>query len=85
VIFKKYSLVNSGDNGIWLCKNHHGLFDKNYFCFDGETGKVLLYFKDTQDAIEFANDLKEDFSLPNIILTSATKSFIIQRQLCFSA
>ena len=31
--YKRYVLANSGDNGIWLCSNHHGLFDSNYFCF----------------------------------------------------
>lgn len=85
IFFKKYSLVNSGDNGVWLCKNHHGLFDNNYFCFDGETGKILLYFDDVEDAVEFAKDLKEDFTLPKIILNQATKSFLIKRQLSFTA
>lgn len=40
--YKKYVLANSGDNGIWLCNNHHELFDRNYYCFNSENGKVLL-------------------------------------------
>ena len=85
LFFKKYSLANSGDNGVWLCKNHHGLFDNNFFCFDSEDGKVILHFDDTKTATEFICSIKEDFKLPSAVFTPETKAFVVQRQLCFSA
>ncbi len=83
--FKKYSLVNSGENGVWLCKNHHGLFDKNYYCFDGENGKIILHFSDKEDRKDFLATINgnEEFILPSEILTKATKAFISKRQCYF--
>jgi hypothetical protein len=83
IFFKKYSLVNSGENGIWLCKNHHKLFDENYYCFDSEDGKILLHFEDAADALEFANQIEYE-KLDNKVLTKATKAFLAQRQLVFT-
>ncbi|MEE1187230.1 MAG: HNH endonuclease signature motif containing protein [Acutalibacteraceae bacterium] len=85
LFFKKYSLANSGDNGVWLCKNHHGLFDDNYFCFDSESGKVILHFSDAITANSFIESIKEDFKMPASIFTQATKAFVAQRQLYFTA
>ena len=31
---QQFSHAISGDNGIWLCENHHKLFDENIICFD---------------------------------------------------
>lgn len=37
---KKINLAIDGDNGIWLCENHHKLFDSGLIWFD--EGKVCL-------------------------------------------
>ena len=83
--YKKYSLVNSGENGIWLCKNHHGLFDKNYYCFDSENGKIVLHFRNDEDAKSFLSTVKLDCTLTEKVLTHATKAFLRQRLLYFAA
>ena len=82
IFFKKYSLVNSGENGIWLCKNHHKLFDENYYCFDSKNGKILLHFNNSADAVEFSEEIEEygDKKLHPSILSKATKAFIEKRQ-----
>lgn len=82
--YKKYFLVNSGDNGVWLCKNHHKQFDLNYYCFDSKYGKVILKFDNPVTALRFQEDLKNE-ELPKDILTPLTKSFIYMRQISFSA
>lgn len=38
---QKYSHAISGHNGIWLCHNHHKLFDSHIIAFDNE-GKCLV-------------------------------------------
>ena len=83
IFYKKYYLANSGDNGIWLCKNHHKLFDSNYFCFDSEYGKILLKFPTAEAALRFSDELK-DKCLSDETLSMLTKSFLKQRQLTFN-
>lgn len=81
--YKKYYLVNSGDNGVWLCKNHHKQFDLNYYCFESEYGKVILQFDNPVTALKFEEELKNE-KLPQEILTELTKSFLCMRQLAFN-
>ncbi len=79
IFFKKYSIVNAGENGIWLCKNHHGLFDNNYYCFDCETGKIVLHFKNEDDKEKFLKTIKSNCTLNNSIMTKARKIFFKKR------
>jgi hypothetical protein len=87
VFFKKYSLVNSGENGVWLCKNHHKRFDSNYYCFDSKDGKILLYFEDAKELLRFESEIDKgaDFCLPNSILTDERRAFISRRQYYLAA
>lgn len=85
LFFKKYCLTNSGDNGVWLCSNHHGLFDSNYFWFDGANGKIILRFTNPEEVNKFVQELVngEETCIPNKVLTKATKAFLCQRNLAF--
>lgn len=74
--YKRYVLANSGDNGVWLCNNHHGLFDSHYFCFDSESGKVIIDTEKDPIAVGFIRDLTPDMQLTSDVLTARTKSFI---------
>lgn len=80
LFYKKYMLANSGDNGVWLCSNHHGLFDSNFYCFDSNTGKVVVKLNANEidkNFFDFYTDSKE---LPEEILTPKTKVFLSRRQ-----
>lgn len=74
IFYKRYMLTNSGSNGVWLCSNHHGMFDAHHFVFNSETGKVIL----TTDALgeSYFNDLTKNDTLPTEVLTPQTKSFL---------
>lgn len=78
---KKYCLINSGENGLWLCGNHHDLFDKNYYCFDDGDGTVILHFSDAKQAAAFCDDMVKDCRVPAKVLTRATKAFIAKRRI----
>ena len=82
--YKKYVLANSGDNGIWLCNNHHELFDRNYYCFNSENGKVLLK-ADSDEIFKNYMSLSEYDKLPQNILTECTKVFLNERQKNFDS
>ena len=51
LFYKKYVLANSGDNGIWLCNNHHELFDRDYYFFESNAGELLIK-KDCNDIVK---------------------------------
>ena len=72
-------LINNGDNGIWLCKNHHGLFDRNYFCFDSGNGKVLIRTSLDDGSKEFFNSTLISDNLLGDTLNNATKCFLEKR------
>ena len=37
---RKFELATDRDNGIWLCENHHKLFDRGLIWF--EEGKIVI-------------------------------------------
>lgn len=81
--YKRYVLANSGDNGVWLCSNHHGLFDSNYYCFDSDSGKVLIKLDASHESKSFFDTITYNKKLPSEILTSKTKIFLSKRQELF--
>ena len=81
--YKRYVLANSGDNGIWLCSNHHGLFDSNYYCFDSKNGKVLIKLNADEESKIFFDLITSNKFLPSEILTERTKLFLSKRQEIF--
>ena len=78
--YKRYVLANSGDNGIWLCSNHHGLFDSNYYCFDSNNGKVIIKLDTDEESKIFFDLITYNKELPLEILTPRTKIFLSKRQ-----
>lgn len=83
MFFKKYCLTNSGHNGVWLCANHHALFDGNCYYFESKTGTIVLRFEDEQQATNFMLDTVEDCRITDEIFTKATKAFNAQRNITF--
>jgi hypothetical protein len=80
--YKKYVLANSGDNGVWLCSNHHNLFDRNFYCFDSEFGKVII--KNNCGIIIDSYIKSSKFNqLPKNVLTDKTKVFLTERKNIF--
>lgn len=76
--YKKYYLANSGDNGVWLCKNHHKMFDLDYYYFDPDFGNVTLEFPSQESASKFKDELKQT-NLNEDIMTPLTKAFLSKR------
>ena len=82
LFYKKYVLANSGDNGVWLCNNHHELFDRKYYCFDSEFGKVIIK-KDDSEIIKNYLLLSEPNCSIASIMTEKTKVFLGERESIF--
>lgn len=80
LFYKKYVLANSGENGVWLCGNHHGLFDSKIYCFDSSNGKVILKMDVESEEKAFQNFNIKYTQLPQEILTEKTKVFLSKRK-----
>lgn len=80
LFYKKYMLANSGDNGIWLCRNHHGFFDSNYYCFNSQTGKVIIKNCASKESRIMFSMITPNKELPKEILTTKTKLFLVKRE-----
>lgn len=81
--YKKYLLANSGDNGIWLCSNHHGLFDNNYYCFDSNDGKILVDLNAKEECKAFFQLTITLDHIPDEVLSEETKVFLEKREELF--
>lgn len=75
IFYKRYMLANSGHNGVWLCSNHHGMFDKHHFVFDSEDGKLLVTTSD-QNSINYLDATVKHNCLEASVLTPQTKTFL---------
>jgi hypothetical protein len=67
-----------GDNGLWLCNNHHKLFDINYI-YISEEGKLKYKTNIEQIQEEYVRDFTINSSLPNEILTSNFITYLTKR------
>lgn len=56
------------DNGIWLCENHHKMFDEQIISFDNN-GKLIVNNALRKTDCDFVNDITPCQQLPASILT----------------
>jgi hypothetical protein len=78
--FKRFVLANSGDNGIWLCKSHHTAFDRFYFSFNENNGRLYQFEiedKNYQSLIALLGI--NEFALDKNIINENTKAFLTKR------
>lgn len=75
---KKLEAALDGENGLWLCENHHRMFDSNVIAFL-ESGQVVMrkgLFPPQQDFVKWATPT---ICLPEGILTQKFKSYLAKR------
>lgn len=61
---EQFAHAISGDNGIWLCENHHKLFDENIIRFDN-SGHLEINTTNRSER-DFITKITEEDSLPEI-------------------
>lgn len=74
----KFSHAVSGNNGLWLCQNHHKLFDSNIIMID-ESGHVRIKDGLVAKDITFIRDITFNTSLDNAILSDDFRWYIGKR------
>ena len=65
---KRLEYALDGDNGLWLCENHHKLFDQGMISFD-DNGNILLKNNLDQRNKNFISEITKNNILPIEILT----------------
>ena len=75
---EKFSHAVSGNNGLWLCQNHHKLFDSNIIMIDNE-GRVRIKDGLVAKDIAFIRSVTFKTSLDDVIMTDDFKWYIAKR------
>lgn len=74
----KFNHAINGENGLWLCQNHHKLFDSHYLSFNMD-GFVLIPSNLRTEDGKFIRTITENKSLSNLIMTDNFKWYLSQR------
>lgn len=74
----KFGHAISGENGLWLCQNHHKLFDSHYLSFNMD-GKVLVPDSLRTEDWRFIRDITSNLSLDSHVMTDNFRWYLSQR------
>lgn len=74
----KFDHAISGENGLWLCQNHHKLFDSHYLSFNMD-GHVLIPSNLRAEDSQFIHAITENESLDNQVMTDNFKWYLSRR------
>ena len=72
----KKDKASDAENGIWLCENHHKLFDSNLLTVNQETGDIILSDTLAENSINFINYIT---TLKQIKLSTKMKEYFMLR------
>lgn len=75
---EKFEHAINGENGLWLCQNHHKLFDSHYLSFNMD-GDILIPSHLRIEDGQFICSITENISLDDYILTENFKWYLSQR------
>lgn len=75
---QKIEIATDGENGIWLCENHHKLFDENIIRID-EKLFVKINKNLSQQDIDFVNGITIHKSLPKFYKSANFIRYISER------
>lgn len=78
----KFYHAISGENGLWLCQNHHKLFDSHYISFNME-GNILIPNNLRVEYIQFIKNITDNNTLPPEIITDNFRWYLSQRNVSF--
>lgn len=75
---KRLELATDKDNGLWLCENHHKLFDRALIYFTH--GKVLYNNTLDDNSIAFINKITTESTLSDTIYNARMQEFFSLRE-----
>lgn len=74
----KVQYATDGDNGLWLCENHHKLFDRNIIAITCD-GFVKYHQRLSKAHISYLNSFTENKQLPSMYLNDNFIHYVERR------
>ena len=75
---KKLECALDGENGLWLCENHHKMFDEHLLTFD-QNGRVQFRNDIDHKYITYMDEITTSRTLPRVILTNRFLEYLWRR------
>jgi hypothetical protein len=75
---RKLKLATDGDNGIWLCNNHHKLFDINMLLITAQ-GRIKFKSDIEKNHVDYISTVTINPQISNNILTPSFLQFLSKR------
>ncbi len=75
---EKFEYATDGENGVWLCENHHKLFDTNLMVFSNE-GNIRFLASFSPEEKEYVEKITESKKLPESYITTNYQFYIKNR------
>lgn len=75
---EKLEHATDGDNGIWLCANHHKLFDENFFTFNSY-GQIIYRNDIKEQDLSYINKITEELKISEKYITQKFLSYLNER------
>lgn len=81
---KKLDCAIDRDNGLWLCENHHKLFDENILRI-ASNGEIKINSSIGKENIEYINEITSIKELPSYVMTDKFIEYLDRRNRELSA
>lgn len=75
----KLNCATDGENGLWLCENHHKLFDTNIITVDTNNGSVLYKNDVGNNNLDYLHQITPFEVLPDEIMTDRFVEYLWNR------
>lgn len=76
---ERIKCATDGENGLWLCENHHKLFDSNIISINEKNGKIEFKNKLNKLDYNFLNSITILKQLPSEIMTDTFTNYLLRR------
>lgn len=75
---EKFEYATDGNNGVWLCENHHKLFDANLMLIKAD-GDIDFIDSLSREELNYINKITENMKLPATYITSEFEFYLKNR------
>lgn len=75
---EKLNLAIDGNNGLWLCQNHHRLFDVNFIAV-GEDGEAIMHPAIRKEDADFIRTITTEIQIPKSVINDSFRGMLNRR------
>ena len=75
---EKISFATDGNNGLWLCENHHKMFDENLLMINSD-GTIVFNGDLKNSDITFIQRITTNYELADYVMNEQFKKYLSLR------